>query len=263
MGQDPRSPGRRRAVRPRLVRERRHGPRTGLRATAIAMSRTSTTSRYCFQAGASNRAPGHPGGAASRTLAQLAAEVSEDPDNDVSARQIESEAEAVQIMTVHVAKGLEFPVVCVPTLWRKSYATQADEVVFRDRATRDGAPSTSQMGKPVADQSRCQTAQGVRERGGSRARTCGCCTWRLHSRARDAGLVEPGGGGGRDRAPRGYLHAGERGCGSAPRSSTSSKVELPPDARELSWWRCSPSAATPWPSVSPVAEPRSTDGSLG
>ncbi len=68
------------------------------------------------------------------TLAQLASEVSEDPDNDVSARQIESEAEAVQIMTVHVAKGLEFPVVCVPTLWRKSYAT-TDEVVFRDRDT--------------------------------------------------------------------------------------------------------------------------------
>ncbi|MGO9962147.1 MAG: UvrD-helicase domain-containing protein [Acidimicrobiales bacterium] len=69
------------------------------------------------------------------TLAQLAVEVAEDPDNDVSARQIESEAEAVQIMTVHVAKGLEFPVVCVPTLWRKSYAT-TNEVVFRDRDTR-------------------------------------------------------------------------------------------------------------------------------
>jgi len=68
------------------------------------------------------------------TLAQLAADVSEDPDNDVSARQIESEAEAVQIMTVHVAKGLEFPVVCVPTMWRKGYAT-TDEVVFRDRDT--------------------------------------------------------------------------------------------------------------------------------
>ncbi len=40
-----------------------------------------------------------------------------DIDGDVTSRRIESEADAVQIMTVWVAKGLEFPVVCVPTLW--------------------------------------------------------------------------------------------------------------------------------------------------
>jgi len=39
-------------------------------------------------------------------------------DGDVSARRIASEAESVQIMTVWAAKGLEFPVVCLPTLWR-------------------------------------------------------------------------------------------------------------------------------------------------
>ena len=85
-----------------------------------------------LQAGATDRRT-NPAGLL-MTLAWLASEVAEDPDNDVSARQIESEAEAVQIMTVHVAKGLEFPVVCVPTLWRKGFAT-ADEVVFRDPDT--------------------------------------------------------------------------------------------------------------------------------
>jgi exodeoxyribonuclease V beta subunit len=55
-----------------------------------------------------------------------------DPDNDVTARQVESEAEAVQIMTVYVAKGLEFPVVCVPTLWRRNYGT---DVVFQSPIT--------------------------------------------------------------------------------------------------------------------------------
>ncbi len=39
-------------------------------------------------------------------------------DGDVSARRIASEAASVQIMTVWAAKGLEFPVVCLPTLWR-------------------------------------------------------------------------------------------------------------------------------------------------
>ena len=65
-----------------------------------------------------------------------------DPDNDVTARQVESEAEAVQIMTVYVAKGLEFPVVCVPTLWRRN---STNDVVFQSpitgNRTFDIAPS--------------------------------------------------------------------------------------------------------------------------
>jgi exodeoxyribonuclease V beta subunit len=67
-------------------------------------------------------------------LDQLEAEVPDDPENDVTARQVESEAEAVQIMTVYVAKGLEFPVVCVPTLWRLAHAT-THEVVYQDPET--------------------------------------------------------------------------------------------------------------------------------
>ncbi|HEY5098026.1 MAG TPA: UvrD-helicase domain-containing protein, partial [Acidimicrobiales bacterium] len=39
-------------------------------------------------------------------------------DGDVSPRRSASEAASVQIMTVWAAKGLEFPVVCLPTLWR-------------------------------------------------------------------------------------------------------------------------------------------------
>jgi exodeoxyribonuclease V beta subunit len=68
------------------------------------------------------------------TLDQLESEKADDPDDDPTARQIESEAEAVQIMTVYVAKGLEFPVVCVPMLWRKSLAV-AKEIVFQDPDT--------------------------------------------------------------------------------------------------------------------------------
>jgi exodeoxyribonuclease V beta subunit len=67
-------------------------------------------------------------------MEQLEAEIADDPENDVTARQVESEAEAVQIMTIYVAKGLEFPVVCVPTMWRQSHAA-AREVVFQDPVT--------------------------------------------------------------------------------------------------------------------------------
>ncbi len=42
---------------------------------------------------------------------------------DLSARRIESDADAVQVMTIWVSKGLQFPIVCVPSLWRKPKST--------------------------------------------------------------------------------------------------------------------------------------------
>jgi len=65
-----------------------------------------------FQAGATSPAA---------LLASLDSEPDPDPDTesdgDLTSRRVESEAEAVQILTVWVAKGLEFPIVCAPTLW--------------------------------------------------------------------------------------------------------------------------------------------------
>jgi exodeoxyribonuclease V beta subunit len=58
------------------------------------------------------------------TLAELrsgvAVQLDTDRDTDLTSRRVESDAEAVQIMTVWVAKGLEFPVVLCPTLWSNS-----------------------------------------------------------------------------------------------------------------------------------------------
>ncbi len=51
-------------------------------------------------------------------------------DADLVARRIESEAQAVQIMTVWKAKGLQFPVVCLPMLWR--YEAKVTDVVYSD-----------------------------------------------------------------------------------------------------------------------------------
>jgi len=56
-----------------------------------------------------------------------------DVDGDVVARRIESEADAVQIMTIWKAKGLEFPVVCLPMLWRNGKSAEA--VVCTDPTT--------------------------------------------------------------------------------------------------------------------------------
>ena len=40
-----------------------------------------------------------------------------DQDTDIASRRVESDAQAVQIMTVWVSKGLEFPIVLCPTMW--------------------------------------------------------------------------------------------------------------------------------------------------
>ena len=55
-------------------------------------------------------------------------------DGDVIARRVESEEQAVQIMTVWKAKGLQFPVVCLPMLWRPG--KPAEDVVYTDPVTR-------------------------------------------------------------------------------------------------------------------------------
>ncbi|MFV0318650.1 MAG: UvrD-helicase domain-containing protein [Microthrixaceae bacterium] len=57
-----------------------------------------------------------------------------DPDTDMAARRVESEAAAVQIMTTFVAKGLEFPVVCCPTLWDSAGTTTETDFIWWDEA---------------------------------------------------------------------------------------------------------------------------------
>jgi exodeoxyribonuclease V beta subunit len=63
----------------------------------------------------------------------LEGEIDADSDGDVTARRIESETRTVLITTVWKAKGLEFPVVCVPMLWRSPQPRQA--LVFTDPDT--------------------------------------------------------------------------------------------------------------------------------
>ncbi len=55
-----------------------------------------------------------------------------DVDGNVAARRVESDADAVQILTIWKAKGLQFPIVCLPSLWRNP---TRDPVIYTDPDT--------------------------------------------------------------------------------------------------------------------------------
>ena len=56
-----------------------------------------------------------------------------DADNEERTRRLESDAEAVQVLTIHRSKGLEFPIVLCPYLWDGNVTKRDDHVpVFHD-----------------------------------------------------------------------------------------------------------------------------------
>ncbi|UGS38489.1 UvrD-helicase domain-containing protein [Capillimicrobium parvum] len=78
---------------------------------------------------------------------RIAAAADETGDEDRS-RRLESDAEAVQVLTIHRSKGLEFPVVYLPFLWEPGYIPSDQPVSFHDPDAGDRRTVDVGLGGP-------------------------------------------------------------------------------------------------------------------
>ena len=69
-------------------------------------------------------------------LRQRIAQADADTRSEERSRRLESDAEAVQVLTIHRSKGLEFPIVYYPDLWEPGWIPDDAPPVFHDDAGR-------------------------------------------------------------------------------------------------------------------------------
>ncbi len=80
-------------------------------------------------------AEGMGGAALTAWLRQRIAAAARETGDEERTRRLESDAEAVQVLTIHRSKGLEFPIVYCPDLWEPGYIPRdAQPVFFHDPA---------------------------------------------------------------------------------------------------------------------------------
>ncbi len=171
-----------------LERERRDGPRRAhLRADRAGGRRTAATARTCSHStGASAgwptstsccvwRAASKPGKGATCGRSWTTSNTSNAAEAIEPEAPVEGvEPDAVRLMTVHAAKGLEFPVVCVADLGRQPLLRSPKLLVDGERVgLRLRAWAAARCARRSSSSSCAPSGAGARPR-----RRIGCCTWR-------------------------------------------------------------------------------------
>ena len=109
-----------------------------------------------------------------RGCAAGSSEARQDVANEDRSRRLESDSEAVQVLTIHRSKGLEFPIVYCPYLWNEGWIDrQATRPCSTTRRPATGARSTS-AARTVPTTRPTGSATSTR----SAARSCASPTWR-------------------------------------------------------------------------------------
>jgi exodeoxyribonuclease V beta subunit len=96
-------------------------------------------------------------------LRRRIAEADQDTADEDRSRRLESDAEAVQVLTVHRSKGLEFPIVYYPYLWEPSYIPKGVPVAYHDPDAGD--QRTIDVGLEGPDFSRHKQQELIEQRG--------------------------------------------------------------------------------------------------
>ena len=79
------------------------------------------------------------GAALTAWLRQRIAAAARETGDEERTRRLESDAEAVQVLTIHRSKGLEFPIVLCPDLWEPGYIPRDPQPVFFHDPAQDEA----------------------------------------------------------------------------------------------------------------------------
>jgi exodeoxyribonuclease V beta subunit len=96
-------------------------------------------------------------------LRRRIAEAAQDTSDEDRSRRLESDAQAVQVLTVHRSKGLEFPIVYYPHLWEPGYIPGGLPVAYHDPDAGDRR--TIDVGLEGPDFARHKEQHLIEERG--------------------------------------------------------------------------------------------------